>query len=103
MKNFIAPMLALVTGLAGAALVGCDEVEEIESEIDCFAYCEKAADCNGDVDRDQCEMDCEEALMNCQSDELDEAQMQVDECSEASCDEFVGCTIDAGAQCFFGL
>lgn len=100
------PILGLIAALAGALFistaVSCS-VEEIQTEIDCFEYCRQAAECDGDVDRDQCEQDCEDTLDDCMDDERQEAQDRLDECSEESCDEFLTCTIDAGAQCFFGL
>ena len=100
------PMLSLVVALGGALFlsqsIACS-VEEIETESDCFEYCRQAAEGDGDVDRDQCEQDCEDTLDDCMADEREEAQNRLDECSEESCDEFLACTIDAGAQCFFGL
>jgi len=98
-------LLALATILIGAILgltPGCQN-GEVETAIDCFQYCSKAAECDGDVDRDECEESCKENLNDCMGDERDQAQEQLDSCSDESCDDFTACTIEAGAQCYFGL
>jgi len=102
MKLQLTIALSLIATALLSPAVGCS-VDEIKTEIDCFSYCRQAAECDGDVDRDACEQDCEDTLNDCMADEKEAAQDQLDECSESSCDEFTGCTIEAGAQCFFGI
>ncbi len=89
---------------------GCDEdgdgagvIEEIQIEGSCSDYCEKAAECDSNVDADSCQSDCESTVTDCQADEQDETLNVLDECAENACNEFAGCTIDAGLQCAFGV
>ena len=101
MSTKLLPLLTLGVTIVGASLA-CS-IEEIETEIDCAEYCRQASECDDDVDREECRNDCEDTLNDCMEDEREEAQDKLDECSQSSCDDFTGCTIEAGAQCFFGL
>jgi hypothetical protein len=105
MKKLIRPMMFLAGLFMIQQSVACaDEPgETLTAKLDCMNYCRQAESCNGDVNRTECENDREEALNECQADEVDEAQDRLDECAEETCDDFTACTIDAGAQCFFGL
>jgi hypothetical protein len=102
MKFGLVPVIPLLAGALLGGLFGCD-TQELETEIDCFEYCKQAAECDGDVDRDECEQSCKDNLNDCMGDEREQAQNQLDSCSDKSCDEFTACTIEAGAQCYFGL
>jgi hypothetical protein len=104
-KNIVHWLLVAAGLIIVQSAVACaDEPgDTLTAKIDCWSYCRQAETCNGDVNRAQCENDCREALNECRADEVDEAQEQLDECAKESCDEFVGCTIEAGAQCYFGL
>jgi len=104
MKIRMGMLGGLVLGAVFTQGVACDEsINDVENRIDCAQYCDQAAECDSDVDVDECRDTCREQLDNCMVDELDEAQDQLDECSDVSCDDFTSCTIEAGAQCYFGL
>lgn len=86
------------------SLGGCEaEVEDLQTRIDCFGYCSNVASCDEDVDEEECREECRDQLDNCMADEVDEVQEQLDECSEAACEDIAACTINAGAQCYLGL
>ncbi len=104
------PSKALLLALFGGVCFGviaCGEDDptdaSLEVELSCADYCRKAAECDGDVDREACENDCEGAAQDCMADEQQQALDDLDECSESTCDEFGGCTVGAGLQCAFGL
>jgi len=84
--------------------IGCEAtIEDIQTEIDCYGYCNNLASCDPDVDEEACRNECEEQLDNCMDDEVDDAQAQLDECSDAACEDIAVCTIDAGAECYLGI
>ena len=104
-KNIVQWLLAAAGLIVVQSAVACaDEPgETLSAKLDCNNYCRQAETCNGDVNQAECENDCQEALNECQADEVDEAQERLDECADESCDGFTACTIDASAQCYFGL
>lgn len=104
-QNIVHWMLALAGLAVAQSAVACaDEPgDTLSAKIDCYKYCKHAKSCNGDLNQKECENDCKDSLNECKADEVDEAQDRLDECAAESCDDFTGCTIDAGAQCYFGL
>ncbi|MCX4240304.1 hypothetical protein [Paraliomyxa miuraensis] len=98
-------MLALTTLVLISQGIACSDQPDggIWVELDCSRYCARANECNEEVNEGECEDRCLSALANCQADEREAAQNQIDECSDANCDDLVGCTVDAGARCYFGL
>lgn len=104
-KNIVHWLLAAAGLIVVQSAVACaDEPgETLTAKLDCKNYCRQAESCNGDINQAECEADCQEALNECQADEVDEAQDRLDECADETCDDFTACTIDAGAQCYFGL
>jgi hypothetical protein len=106
MKKTIVHWLLAAAGLVivqSAVACADDPGETLTAKLDCKNYCRQAESCNGDVNQAECENDCQEALNECQADEVDEAQDRLDECADETCDDFTACTIDAGAQCYFGI
>lgn len=109
MNKLVRPILKPLLVVAGLLLVqqsvACkeDSINDFQTELNCSDYCRQAEVCNGDVSRAECENDCEETLSECRANELDVVQERLDECAEESCDDFTGCTIDVGAQCYFGI
>jgi hypothetical protein len=105
MKTILHWLLVLAgLGLAQGAVACADEPgETLTAKIDCKNYCRQAESCNGDINQAECEHDCQDALNECQADEVDEAQDRLNECAQETCDDFTACTIDAGAQCYFGI
>lgn len=104
--SWIRACALVLTGLSAAFVGACAESEEdlpLFGELDCENYCERAKTCNDGVDVDSCTQDCVDFMSDCQADEQDEALDEIDMCSNASCDDFAGCSIDAGATCIFGL
>lgn len=105
-KSAITHALLALAALAflDQAIACSDEPDEdIWTELDCNRFCARANECNEDLDADDCEDQCLSSLANCQSDERAAAQNQIDECADAACDDLVGCTVDAGVRCYFGL
>lgn len=99
------PLLALAGLLflhQGIACTDDEPDDDLWTELDCADYCDRANECDG-TDVSECEDDCLSALANCQADEREAAQNQLEDCAEVACDEFTECTIEAGAQCFFGI
>lgn len=107
--NIAAKSILLSLGLL-VSMTACDTdgdgagvIEEIQIEGSCSDYCEQAAECNDNVDVDQCHSDCESAVTDCMADEQEETLNRLDACSENACNEFAGCTIDAALQCSLGV
>lgn len=104
-KDVIHGLLALAGLVALQQSVACKEGDgdSLESRVDCYEYCRQAQECNGDVNRSECQDDCRDQLGECKANELDAVQEKLDSCAEKSCDEFTACKIDVGAQCYFGI
>lgn len=109
MKSLTQSLVRSLLVVAGLVLVqqsvACTEDDggSLETKLNCADYCQQAQECNGDVNRSECEDDCQEALGECRADELDSVQERLDECADETCDDFTGCSIDVGAQCYFGI
>lgn len=101
---FTGKVIAVVFGgfVVGAGL-GCTGTGPVRTELTCQDYCDKAKECDGDVDVDACVSDCKDTLDDCMADEQEQALDDLDSCAAGSCDEFGGCTIGAGIQCTFGI
>lgn len=94
-------MILLIAGAASIAVGACSD--EAKSERSCKEYCAQAKLCDTSLNEQKCVNSCVEAVGSCMADELEDALQQMDNCANESCDDFVGCTINAGAQCYFGL
>ncbi|NVB38599.1 hypothetical protein G6O69_12230 [Pseudenhygromyxa sp. WMMC2535] len=111
MKNFTVSMyrpLLLVAGLGfGLVLGACagdlDGTGDLRTQISCEDYCAQAKSCDEDLDEQDCIDNCVDTIDDCMADEQEEALDQIDECATEACGDFAGCTIDAGAACYFGL
>ena len=97
--------LYAVATLVGIAVGACEREGTGDTRIalTCADYCRQAADCDDEVDVDECKDDCKNTMEDCMDDEQEEALDDLDECSEDSCDDFLGCTIGAGLECSFGI
>lgn len=97
--------LYAVATLVGMAVGACEREGTGDARIalTCADYCQKAADCDDEVDVDECKDDCKDAMEDCMDDEQEEALDDLDACAEDSCDDFLGCTIGAGLECTFGI
>jgi len=106
--SFRRVLLVLAAGV-GLTLGACSDADDDGLDVDfgaeasCEDYCAKAKTCDDDRDEQECINNCVDSLDDCMADERDQAIDQVDMCAAESCDDIVGCTIDAGAQCYFGL
>lgn len=106
MINTLRPRWAWVGALVGLLIAQACEREgtgDIRINATCRDYCKQAAECNDDIDVDDCRSDCESTMEDCQADEQEQALDDLDDCAVESCDEFGLCTIGAGLQCSFGL
>ncbi len=104
--NTLRPRWAWAGALVGLLIAQACEREgtgDIRINATCRDYCNQAADCNDDIDVDDCRADCESTMEDCQADEQEEALDDLDDCAVESCNEFGACTIGAGLQCSFGL
>lgn len=105
----IRPLLLVIAAVSGVVVGACKEGDGDESDAPaeiqtaCEAYCAKAAQCNDETNLDKCQKNCVDAMTDCMVDELDEALAKLEQCADESCDDFIGCTINVGAQCIFGL
>lgn len=95
----------LLAGVFGLTLGACleDGTSDLRQEHTCSDYCATAKACDDEVDEDECVADCLDAMGSCMADEQEASLDRLDECAAESCDDFAGCTIDAGAQCYFGI
>lgn len=99
--------LSVVGLLAGFtfALSGCEDLDgtgDLRVELSCNNYCQKAKDCDDEVDMAECEANCESAVNDCMADEQEQALDDLDDCAQDSCDDFGACTVAAGLECAFG-
>jgi len=107
------PAMVALAAFAGLALGACrqsdadddddDSAATLEVRNACADYCAMAKVCNDNVDEENCYEGCLDNMTNCQVDEQAEALDKLRECADESCNDFLGCTIEVGAQCYFGL
>lgn len=105
------PLFIGLAAVAGLALSGCpdddpgydDEPVPLEVQTACNAYCARAVECNDDRDEQDCKTSCYDAMGACMADEQAEALSQLEACAQESCNDFIKCSIQAGATCVFGL
>ncbi len=83
------------------SLSACTLEQQIAST--CASYCAQAAECDGDVEQDSCVEECEEALDDCDEDNVEPTLDDLDDCAEETCDDFGACTLGAAAECYFGI
>jgi hypothetical protein len=78
-----------------------DPVSTIESS--CTGYCERQAECDDEVNTDDCINDCVDAAGDCQADEQEQAIEELEACAEESCDDIGECAVGAGLECYLGI
>ncbi len=107
LRRFLLGFAAVAGLLIGACQGDDDNDDDYEApaavEEACADYCMRAKECNDETDEPKCADDCVAAMGNCQVDELDQATAMLEQCANESCDDLIGCSINAGAECFFGL
>jgi hypothetical protein len=105
------PLLFALAGLAGVTLGACrqddGDVDESDASVQvrsvCAEYCSRMIECDDDRNQEKCNNDCADAMTDCQVDEQQAALDKLGVCARESCDDFLGCTINVGAQCIFGI
>jgi hypothetical protein len=105
------PFLFALAAFTGIALGACRHKPSdgdgagasIKVKSACDSYCAKAKTCKDDMDEQECRSKCQNAMTDCQADEQKTALKRLDDCANESCDDFIGCTINVGATCVFGL
>jgi hypothetical protein len=102
---YLRPLILLVAGATAMLTGACRNDGELSfaGEMDCRNYCEHRKDCNDNTDVDNCIDNCIDRMSNCQADEQQQALDQLAGCQDVACNDFVGCAIEAGATCYFGL
>jgi hypothetical protein len=99
-----AALAGLVFGMGVGLSFACGNgTGDLRVKITCESYCERAHECNDDVDENECVDDCRDTIDDCMADEAEQTLDDLDSCSAEECDEFGGCTIGAGLQCAFGV
>ena len=105
------PLLFALAATAGVALGACkeDDTEEYDAgatqEVrnSCADYCDRAKSCDDERNEEECTNKCIDRMTDCQVDEQGAALDKLSACSNESCDDFFGCTVNVGAQCIFGI
>ncbi|MFV8752928.1 hypothetical protein ACNOYE_20475 [Nannocystaceae bacterium ST9] len=99
--------LALAFVGISAMLVGaCNDSGDdlpLSGKLDCKHYCERANDCDDNVDVDKCVDRCIDRMSDCQADEQQEALDKIDACHDVACSDFPGCAIDSSFTCYLGI
>ncbi|WP_146657893.1 hypothetical protein [Enhygromyxa salina] len=104
-------MLFAFAAVASFAFGACRQDDDVDDgsgasfdvQNSCADYCEQRKLCKDETNEETCRNNCEDAMSDCQADEQDEALDKLDQCANESCDDFLGCTINVGAQCIFGI
>ena len=76
----------------------CDGADTPESA--CSDYCDKRAECDDEVDVDNCNETCTDVMEECDDAEED-AMEDLRACADESCDDVASCGFDQGADCIF--
>lgn len=106
------PLLISFAAVAGLTVGACTDDAEgdyddgpvsMEVQTACDTYCAKSLECEPDRDEQDCRDGCYDAMSSCAADQQNQALTQLEMCAQETCDDFLGCTISAGAECFFGL
>jgi hypothetical protein len=97
-------------GLAGITAGACKpqsggdgQDAKLTVKTSCSDYCKHAKECDDKLDLSKCNSTCLDAIGNCQAAEQDLAIDRLDKCSDVSCNDFVGCSIEVSAKCFLGI
>jgi hypothetical protein len=99
-KHHARPICVVLAAAFGFALGACGPASEYRMKKVCKRYCDRAVDCNDNVDWDDCVDDCIDEAMGCDSDNDVEAALDIlNDCSAGACNDFGGCTIDAWVEC----
>lgn len=70
-------------------------------ESACSEYCDKRAECDDEVDVDDCEDTCNDVMEECDDDAQTDAIDDLRECADESCDDVASCGFDQGVDCLF--
>jgi hypothetical protein len=101
--------LLFCVGSVGAAGAGCTEaVDNVQSDINCRAYCNKKAACRDTSpsasETSTCVRSCRDSIENnCGNEHQAAANEAIAECVDRSCGEFAGCMVFAAAPECFGF
>jgi hypothetical protein len=107
----LGPWILAFAAVAGITIGACKKMpsegagENVTMDVKnaCNDYCAQAKLCNEDLNEQNCRNTCSDTVTDCQADEQDPAINQLRACSTEACEDFAGCTIQAGAQCVFGI
>ena len=97
--------IATAEGKAGDDIVGvvagaCSPTGDLRVANTCEDYCNRAIDCNDNLDYEDCVRDCQDSVDDCDNDaDAEEALDQLDSCVTVSCNDFAGCTVEAYVEC----
>jgi hypothetical protein len=109
--RFLIRVLFAVAAVASFALGACRQTDADEDESgaslevmnSCEEYCQQRKLCKDETNEEKCRNNCIDAMTDCQVDQQNAALDKLDQCANESCDDFLGCTINVGAQCIFGI
>lgn len=96
------PLTFAALSLTLAGLSACAD-SDVRIAATCYNYCQTQASCDGDVNAEECEADCKASLGDCQADEVAATLDELDACADDTCDDQGVCSLEADAQCYFGI
>jgi hypothetical protein len=77
----------------------CEDADTPENA--CSDYCDKRAECDDEVDADECYETCTDVMEECDGEAETDAVADLGECAEESCDDVASCGFDQGVDCVF--
>lgn len=100
--KLVHPASFLVAALIGLTVGACAGDSELRVETVCKRHCNRAVDCNGIVEYDNCVSNCVETSDDCDSDaDVEMALDKLDTCPDKVCSEVLGCATEAWVECTF--
>jgi hypothetical protein len=67
----------------------------------CSDYCDKRAECDDEVDVDDCNETCNDVMEECDDEAESDAIDDLEQCVDESCDDVASCGFDQGVDCIF--
>ncbi|NVB42156.1 hypothetical protein G6O69_30315 [Pseudenhygromyxa sp. WMMC2535] len=99
-KTIVRPVAILLAAGFGVAIGACGPHSEYRIENVCEDYCERLYDCTDTTDIEDCIDECIDQADRCDTDsDIEEALDILDECIAESCNEIIGCSIEAWGEC----
>ncbi len=89
------PLAAILGVVLGACAHGQSRINRV-----CDNYCQRLLDCNDNADYDDCFDACLESADDCDTDDDTANALDIlEECTADSCNQVIGCTVEAWLEC----